>query len=35
MAFLGVFIFSGVSEESFGLEDNANQFYEDTNLADG
>jgi putative ABC transport system permease protein len=35
MAFLGVFIFTGVSEESFGLEDNSNQFYEDTNLADG
>lgn len=35
MAFFAVFIFTGVSEESFGLEDNANQFYEDTNLADG
>ena len=35
MAFFGVFIFTGVNEESFGLEDNANQFYEETNLADG
>ncbi len=35
MAFLGVFVFSGVNGESLGLEDNVNQFYEDTNLADG
>ena len=35
MAFLGVFVFSGVSGESLGLEASANQFYEDTNLADG
>ena len=35
MAFLGAFVFSGVSGESLGLEENVNQFYEDTNLADG
>ncbi|MDO5860486.1 MAG: FtsX-like permease family protein [Methanobrevibacter sp.] len=35
MAFLGVFIFTGVGGESLGLEANVNQFYEDTNLADG
>lgn len=35
MAFLGVFVFSGLSGETIGLEENANQFYEDTNLADG
>ena len=35
MAFLGVFVFAGVGGESVGLEVNSNQFYEDTNLADG
>ena len=35
MAFLGVFVFSGVGGESVGLEVNSDQFYEDTNLADG
>lgn len=35
MAFLGVFVFSGVGGEALGLEVNVNQFYEDTNLADG
>lgn len=35
MAFLGVFVFTGVSSESIGLEANVDQFYEDTNLADG
>ena len=35
MAFLGVFVFAGVGGESLGLEVNSNQFYEDTNLADG
>ena len=35
MAFLGVFVFSGVGGESVGLEVNSNDFYEDTNLADG
>ncbi|MBE6499061.1 MAG: ABC transporter permease [Methanobrevibacter thaueri] len=35
MAFLGVFVFSGVGGESVGLEVNSNQFYHDTNLADG
>ena len=35
MAFLGVFVFSGVSGEALGLEASVNQFYEDTNLADG
>ena len=35
MAFLGVFVFAGVGGESVGLEVNSNNFYEDTNLADG
>ena len=35
MAFLGVFVFAGVGGESVGLEVNSNDFYEDTNLADG
>lgn len=35
MAFLGVFVFTGVGSEALGLEENVNQFYEDTNLADG
>ena len=35
MAFLGVFVFAGVGGESVGLEVNVNDFYEDTNLADG
>ena len=35
MAFLGVFVFAGVGGESVGLEVNVNEFYNDTNLADG
>ena len=35
MAFLGVFVFSGVGGESVGLEVNVDNFYNDTNLADG
>ena len=35
MAFLGVFVFAGVGGESVGLEVNSNNFYQDTNLADG
>ncbi len=35
MAFLGVFVFAGVGGESVGLEVNVNDFYEETNLADG
>ena len=35
MAFLGVFVFAGVGGESVGLEVNSNDYYEDTNLADG
>ena len=35
MAFLGVFVFAGVGGESVGLEVNSDNFYEDTNLADG
>lgn len=35
MAFLGVFIFAGVGGEAISLEDNANNYYHDTNLADG
>ncbi len=35
MAFLGVFVFAGVGGESVGLEVNVNDFYNETNLADG
>ena len=35
MAFLGVFVFVGVGGESVGLEVNVNDYYNDTNLADG
>ena len=35
MAFLGVFVFAGVGGESVGLEVNSNDYYNDTNLADG
>lgn len=35
MAFLGVFVFAGVGGESVGLEVNSNNYYSDTNLADG
>jgi len=35
MAFLGVFVFAGVGGESVGLEVNVNDYYEETNLADG
>lgn len=35
MAFLGVFIFAGVGGEALSLEENANNYYQDTNLADG
>ena len=35
MAFLGVFVFVGVGGESLGLETNVDQYYEETNLADG
>ena len=35
MAFLGVFVFAGVGGESVGLEVNSDNFYNDTNLADG
>ena len=35
MAFLGVFVFAGVGGESVGLEVSSDNFYEDTNLADG
>ena len=35
MAFLGVFVFTGISGEYIGLEDNVNDYYEETNLADG
>ena len=35
MAFLGVFVFSGVGGASLGLETSVDQFYEDTNMADG
>ena len=35
MAFLGLFVFSGITSEYLGFEDGVNAFYEDTNLADG
>ena len=35
MAFLGVFVFTGISGEYIGLEDSINDYYEETNLADG
>ena len=35
MAFLGVFVFAGVGGESIGLEVNSDNYYSDTNLADG
>ena len=35
MAFIGVFVFAGIGGECVGIESNVNQFYEDTNLADG
>lgn len=35
MAFLGMFLFAGISGECVGLEVNVNHYYEDTNLADG
>ena len=35
MAFIGVFIFAGISGEALCLEENIDHYYEDTNLADG
>ena len=35
MAFLGVFVFAGVGGESASLEANSNDYYSNTNLADG
>ena len=35
MAFLGMFLFAGIGSECVGLEVNVDNFYEDTNLADG
>ncbi len=35
MAFIGVFVFTGISGEYIGLEVNVNDYYEETNLADG
>ncbi|MBR0270857.1 MAG: FtsX-like permease family protein [Methanobrevibacter sp.] len=35
MAFLGVYVFVGFGAESFGFEETANQYYGETNLADG
>ena len=35
MAFLGVFVFASVGGESVGLEVNSDNFYNETNLADG
>ncbi|MEE0902692.1 MAG: ABC transporter permease [Methanobrevibacter sp.] len=35
MAFLGVYVFTGFGAESFGFEQTAGQYYNETNLADG
>ena len=35
MAFLGVFVFTGISSEYIGLEVNIDNYYEETNMADG
>ena len=35
MAFLGVFVFAGVGGESVGLQVSVNDYYNETNLADG
>ena len=35
MAFLGVFVFTGIAGEYVGLEVNIDNYYEETNLADG
>ena len=35
MAFLGVFLFTGISSEYMGYEADINDYYEETNLADG
>lgn len=35
MAFLGVFVFTGIGGEVAGLEVTIDNFYEDTNIADG
>ena len=35
MAFLGIFAYCGIYGEYYGLEQASNEFYTDTNLADG
>ena len=35
MAFIGIFAYSGIYAEYYGLEQTSNAFYTDTNLADG
>jgi putative ABC transport system permease protein len=35
MAFLGVFVFTGIGGEYIGLEVTINDYYEETNMADG
>ena len=35
MAFIGVFVFTGLVAETNGFEDTVNAYYEQTNLADG
>ncbi|MBQ7928821.1 MAG: FtsX-like permease family protein [Methanobrevibacter sp.] len=35
MAFLGIYVFAGFGAESFGFEQTADQYYTETNLADG
>ena len=35
MAFIGIFAYSGIYAEYYGLEQTSNEFYAQTNLADG
>ncbi len=35
MAFIGIFVFTGIGSEIVGLENNVADYYEETNLADG
>ena len=35
MAFIGVFVFTGLVAETSGFEDTVYAYYEETNLADG
>ena len=35
LAFLGVFLFSGINAEEMGLESSIDNYYDETNIADG